>query len=249
MYLPPILYGYSHPITQTVILCLIGLLFVLMRRYRIGLSMVTLGILWVTFCAIPVFVDRLQHGLEDQYAIRPALAYPMVDAIVVLGGDISPHGNIDWNDDTDTTAATRAGFGYLLFKAGRAPLILLSAGEDGALHMARMLEQQGVPPTALLVESRSVTTYENALYSAAILRHEGIRRILLVTSAIHMPRATASFRKQGLDVVPAPVFDSSQNNPYRNNHRWWPQRAELWRCSHILHEYIGLWIYKLRGQA
>ncbi|OOG37784.1 hypothetical protein B0E51_15815 [Rhodanobacter sp. C05] len=249
MYFPPFFYGYSHPITHAVVICLIGLIFVLTRHRRIGLGIVTLGALWVTFCAMPVFVDHLQRGLEDQYAIKPASTYPNEGAIVVLGGDIPPHENSDWNDDTNITAATRAGFGYLLFRAQRAPLVLLSAGDGGAQDMARMLEQQGVPSTALLIEDRSKTTYENALYSAAILRHQGIQRILLVTSALHMPRAVASFRKQGMDVVPAPAFSSQLNSPFRDNHRWRPQRAELWRCSHILHEYLGLWIYKLRGLA
>jgi uncharacterized SAM-binding protein YcdF (DUF218 family) len=248
MYFPPFFYGYSHPITHAVIICVIGLLFVLIHRYRIGLGIVALGVFWVTSCAMPVFVDHLQRGLEGSYAFRPASTYPAEDAIVVLGGDIPSHGNGDWNDDIDLTATTRAGFGYLLFEAKRAPLILLSAGEGGALHMARMLEQQGVPSAAILIEDRSTTTYENAHYSAAILRHKGIQHVLLVTSASHMPRAFASFRKQGLDVLPAPA-GSSWRDSLRNIHQWRPQRTELWRCSHILHEYIGLWIYELRGQA
>src|SRR5690606_16011887 len=96
-----------------------------------------------------------------------------------------------------------------LYKAGRAPLIVLSgAALEGKLSEAQMmanaLKQQDIPASAMLLESRSFTTYENALYTADELRHRNIQQVLLVTSALHMPRAMAVFRKQGISAIASP---------------------------------------------
>ena len=208
-----------------------------------------IGFLWLVACATPVFTAWLDWGLEYGFPQANAATYPKVDAIVVIGGD-NPHGEQqDWDDDEGPMAATRVGFGYLLYKTGKAPIILLSAGAGGAQRMAAMLERQGVPSSALRIESRSSNTYENAVYSSQLLAGEKLRRILLVTSPIHMLRATASFRKQGLEVIPAPSRNSFSVNKSPTADPWRPQRAVLWLSHHTLHEYIGLGVYLLSGRA
>ena len=70
--------------------------------------------------------------------------------------------------------------------------------------MARvMTEDFGVTPR--WVEPRSTTTWENAAFSAALLRAEGIRSVYVVTHAWHMPRAAQAFAAAGLEMTPAPV--------------------------------------------
>ena len=86
--------------------------------------------------------------------------------------------------------------------AGRAPKVLLSGGAlegdvSEARGMAHAIRQQGVPETALILENSSRTTYENAAMTEDQLKARGIGKILLVTSALHMPRAMAAFAKQG----------------------------------------------------
>jgi uncharacterized SAM-binding protein YcdF (DUF218 family) len=66
------------------------------------------------------------------------------------------------------------------------------------------LEQEGVPPSKIWTEEQSRSTYENALYSAKLLHGSGIHRIALVMEADSMLRAELCFRKQGLEVTPAP---------------------------------------------
>lgn len=207
------------------------------------------GLLWLVACATPVSTTWLTGSLERQYPPRDAATYPKVDAIVVIGGDSPLSEQQDWSDEEGPMATTRVGFGYLLYKAGKAPIILLSGGSGGAQRMAAMLEQQGVPPSALRIEGRSSNTYENALYSSHMLADEKLRRILLVTSPMHMPRAIASFRKQGLEVIPASARTSPAAKPLLATDKWWPQRAVLWLNHHILHEYIGLAVYVLSGRA
>ena len=242
-------YDLCYPTSQTLILAIIGLLLWINRRHRTGIAFLAVGLLWLVACATPAFTTWLNEGLEHRYLPRDVAAYPKVDAIVVIGGD-SPRGEPqDWGDEEGPMATTRVGFGYLLYKAGKAPIILLSAGSGGAQRMAAMLEQQGVPPSALRIESRSSNTYENAVYSSQMLANENLRRILLVSSPIHMLRATATFRKQGLEVIPAPTRNSLSVNKASAADTWWPQRSVLWISHHILHEYIGLGVYMLSGRA
>lgn len=242
-------YDLCYPTSQTLLLAIIGLLLWIKRQHRTGIAFLAVGLIWLVACATPAFTTWLDGGLEHRYPPRGAATYPKVDAIVVIGGDSPVSEQQDWSDEAGPIATTRVGFGYLLYKAGKAPIIVLSAGMGGAQRMAAMLEQQGVPSSALRIESRSSNTYENAVYSSQLLTHENLHRILLVTSPIHMLRATASFRKQGLDVVPAPARNNLSTTTSPATDTWWPQRSVLWISHHILHEYIGLGVYVLSGRA
>ncbi len=242
-------YELCYPTSQTLLLAIFGLLLWIRRWRRTGIAFLAAGLFWLVACATPAFTTWLGEGLERQYPPRSVASYPQADAIVVIGGDSLLDEPQDWSDEEGPMATTRVGFGYLLYKAGKAPVILLSAGSGGAQRMANMLEQQGVPPSVLRIEARSNSTYENALYASQLLAKANLRKILLVTSPMHMLRATASFRKQGLQVIPAPARLPRSADSAPASGAWWPQRSTLWLSHHILHEYIGLWVYKLSGKA
>lgn len=242
------LYRLLRPLFPALILAILGILCVNWRRYRIATGSLLLGALWMWLCCTPAFAIWLQQRLAHQYPQKAAAAYPKVDAIVVLGGGELPRAGSDWGDDPTDTQATRAGFGLQLFMSSRADIILLSGGEQEAMQMAHELQQQGVPANALQTENASMSTYQNALYSAAILRREKLQRILLVTSAMHMPRALACFKRQGLTAIPAPAVGTDRESPHIS-HLWRPQRAALRLSDRCLREYLGLWCYKLLGWA
>lgn len=162
------------------------------------------------------------------------------------GGEVPAFGN-GWDDDLADVQSTRIGFGLELYRVGRAPVMLLTGGEREASQMAQRLLQQGVPATALLTENLSMTTYQNALYSAPILRQHRLQRLLLATSAMHMPRAAATFRRQGFTVIPAPAADAPVRA--RKGSAWLPQHGALRQSGRCLREYIGLWVYEWRGWA
>jgi uncharacterized SAM-binding protein YcdF (DUF218 family) len=113
--------------------------------------------------------------------------------------------------------------------------------------MRDFLVQYGVPENLISLEDRSTSTYENALYSAAILRPRAIRRILLVTDAVHMLRARRTFEKLGFDVIPAPCR-------FHPVYQWGPEdflpslHAIAWN-EEVMHEAAGLLWYVLRGRA
>ena len=97
-----------------------------------------------------------------------------------------------------------------LYKAGKAPVILVTGGSaqgdrSEAQVMRDILEVMGVPRGVILMEERSRNTHDNAVYSTELLQQRELRRILLVTSAFHMRRALALFEGRGLEVIPAPA--------------------------------------------
>ncbi len=126
------------------------------------------------------------------------------DCIVVLGCRIAPSG---WPAGP---AARRAAMGASAFFAGVAPRILVSGGRRWgssveARALARALCGAGVPRGAVIEELCSLSTYENAIFSAAILARLGARRAAVVTCPWHMARALGDFRAAGVDALPMPT--------------------------------------------
>ena len=88
-----------------------------------------------------------------------------------------------------------------LWQAKRAPVIFASGSYD-ASRMLQRFQEKGIPKSALDGEDCSLTTPENALFTAAILKPRGIQRILLVTDGPHMWRSLLDLRDQGFTVIP-----------------------------------------------
>ena len=95
-----------------------------------------------------------------------------------------------------------------------------------------------MPAAAIVMESASRDTRENAGLTRAILAQRGYRRVLLVTSALHMPRALAKFRAEGIDAIPAPTDHEAQGVTTVSD--WIPSTTALDGTSRALKEWIGL---------
>ena len=112
------------------------------------------------------------------------------DMLVVLGGD----------------AEARTPLAAELFHQGWAPKLLLS-GRGDYVWVREGLIDSGVPADRILVETRSASTRENALFSAPILRAQGVRRAIIVTSWEHSARALRTFQRfaPGFDFTVTPT--------------------------------------------
>jgi uncharacterized SAM-binding protein YcdF (DUF218 family) len=117
------------------------------------------------------------------------------DAIVVLGCALRPGG------EPSPALQRRAALGICLYRAGRAPLLLLSGGGGEAVAMRQMALAAGVPEPALLCETGSRNTAENACFAASLLYERGLARVVLVSHAAHLLRARLLFRLCGVRVV------------------------------------------------
>ena len=121
--------------------------------------------------------------------------------------------------------------------------------------MAILMELMGIPRSAMVLESKALNTYENAVQVKEILEQKNIKQILLVTSAVHMPRSLAIFRHQGIDAIPAPTdFTVSDRNLIENQLSTQsrilgliPAADNLSNTTQAIREYIGIFVYRLKG--
>jgi uncharacterized SAM-binding protein YcdF (DUF218 family) len=119
--------------------------------------------------------------------------------------------------------------------------------------MAAIAEIMGVPAKAIIQESESLNTRENAVNTKLILDKREINKILLVTSALHMPRSLEIFRKVGFECIAAPTDFLTVNN---ENNRGWasvldllPSADALKNTTNAIKEYVGSFVYRLSGWA
>lgn len=174
-----------------------------------------------------------------------------VDAIVVLSGGVfgKEYGRPYWVPHFDTFR--RCEHAAWLFHSWHNVPVLASGGSDGpgrrpfSTEMRELLLQAGIPDEMIWTEDHSRNTYENAVFSAQILRGHGVSRIALVVDARSMLRAAACFRKQGITVVPA----ASEFLDMRSSWEYWlPNSESIAQNEVTLHESVALVWYWLCGR-
>lgn len=194
------------PIGITLILIAVGL--VAKRRW-----LVIAAALWLWLCSIPLIGDNLARLVEAAAVRIPAAEAPAADAIVVLsGGRVVAPGPArvsEWSDPD------RFFGGLELFQAGKAPLLILTGGWSPSEPTAPLegdvsavwAKAFGVPEDRVVTTGPVVNTLEEARAVATLAgsRSPPLRRILLVTSAFHMPRAARLFQSAGFEVIPFSV--------------------------------------------
>lgn len=239
-----------YPLSLSLLLAVIGALFLHCRWRRVGYCILCLAWGWLYLCSTALFANFLMSVLERDYPPRAMSAVPAVDAIVLLGGGTrgDTHMGVlaDLNEHGDRLVHATA-----LYKAGKAPLILLSGGSlqgvrPEAEQMRDILSVMGVPRSDIVLEPLSRNTHENAVYSAQLLRQRELRRVLLVTSAFHMRRAMGVFRSQGVQAIPAPT-DFKRLVGEGVVPSWLPGTGNLSRSTQALHEMLGYQVYRWRG--
>ena len=199
--------------------------------------------LWLL--ATPAVSDLLRYSLERRFPPQEPASLPTADAIVVLGGGLTPSNRRNPSPDLGR-AADRYWHAFRLWRAGRAPEILISGGAlpwtnasaseaDAAVDL---LADFGMPTRRVLLEPGSLNTRQNADLSVEILRGRGATRILLVTSALHMRRALVQFERTGLEVIPAATDHEVADQP-PGLLRWLPDSEALDGSRRALKEYLG----------
>lgn len=236
-------------------LVLAGCGLLLRRRWpRAGRSLMigSLAILYVISTnAGALLLARPLEALTTAFdASRPSGA----GAIVVLGaGTVENAVEYGGVDVPDSVALVRLQYAAYLQHATGLPLLASGgnpSGEQGVqaigASMARALREDFRTPVAW-TEERSVDTEQNAAMSAAILKDAGVRRVLLVTHAMHMPRAREAFVRHGIEVVDAPTLFLSRAR--LSVYALLPSASGLYRSYYAIHEWIGLLWYRMRARA
>ncbi|MFT4519920.1 MAG: uncharacterized SAM-binding protein YcdF (DUF218 family) [Halioglobus sp.] len=243
---------FVHPLSQSFLLCLLAWVLGRFGWQRRSSAVLLLGLSWLYLCSTALFANFLMGSLERDYGSRAMSAVERADIIVLLGGATRGYTHMSTLPDLNQQA-DRLIHAVALYKAGKAPTILVSGGSPAggpseARQMRDLLEVMGVPPGDVILEERSRNTHDNAVNTAEILRAMKKRRVLLVTSAFHMRRAQALFVAQGISAVPA-ATDYQQVVVKSVLPKWIPLPAvgNLSRTTHAMHEIIGYWVYRWRG--
>jgi uncharacterized SAM-binding protein YcdF (DUF218 family) len=208
-----------------------------------------LGGFWLM--SLPIVVQWSAAQLERE----PPLARDQwsslgqrAEAIVVLGSG-RERGDVAWGADQPTgIGLERQRYAARLAKASGLPL-LTSGGlhygtppSEAQLMADSLREDFGV--TVRWQEGESRTTWENAQFTAQVLLPQGVKRVVVVTQAAHMPRAVWSFRKAGFEVVPAPVGFLGGDNA-RPLGGWMPEFKSIWQSGQLMNEAVGQVGYSL----
>jgi len=259
LYLSKLLPLFFYPLGLACVLMIVALVTLWKRpRWAAGALALALTILLVGSNG---WVSRfLVRSLEWQNL--PHAELPNAEAIVVLGGAtkpaIPPRPAVDLSEEGD-----RVLYGAQLYQQKKAPVVIVSGGRihwygsgpSESADMATILSQMGVPASAIIQDPDSLNTYENAVNVRKILEARGIRQVLLVTSAMHMPRSLLIFKHQGIAAIPAPTdflvteneLQQLQSSPQATLLNMLPNSDRLQQLTRALKEYIGLLVYRFRG--
>lgn len=235
-----------------MLLLVCGVLAALAQRKRAALLMTGAGLAWVVLWSLPITTLYLGGKLENMYPYHPAESQESADVIMVLGGNTQAN-RANWFEPYNRATATdRVDRAQNLFLAGKAPRILLSGGAlegrvSEAQGMAKVLKLRGIPDSALILENESRNTYENIRLSQPMLGQLGKPKVLVVTSALHMPRAMAVFESMGINAVPASVAPQIVPPDDYTLYPWLPHTRSLEASRSIIKEYFGLFGYWIRG--
>jgi uncharacterized SAM-binding protein YcdF (DUF218 family) len=216
----------------------------------IGLGAVTL----LAVLSLPIVAVTIARIWETPLgSLKELESSGPFDAIVVLGGSVSPRSStvehLELNGSVERLVAAAR-----LQRAGIAPKVLFTGGSGDiadqtkkeAPFAAAMLKLLGVSETSLILESESRNTYENATLSKPLLDAVGAKRVVLVTSAWHMRRSAAIFRKAGYDFVPYAADSVIEPSTFPRS--LVPEAEALELSTRLLTEFVGLTAYRILGR-
>ncbi len=259
LFLSKLLPLFLYPLGLACLLMVVALV-MWWRRSRLVPVPIALALILLLGGSSGWVANGLTKSLEWQY--MPRVALPTADAIVVLGGATKsafpPRPGVDLSESGD-----RVLYGAQLYREGKAPVVIASGGRinwrgggpSESADMAEIMKTLGVPTSAILQDPASLNTHQNAVNVKKIMKERGIQRVLLVTSAMHMPRSLKIFQRQGIEAIPAPTdflvtqhdLEESSNTTEAIVLNLLPDTDRLDKTTRALKEYIGTVVYRLRG--
>lgn len=226
------------------------------RRGAVHVAQASFNLLVVTLLLLALFPvgEWLLYPLENRFPHNPQLPQK-IDGIMVLGGPESVTRSAAWNQVELKDSAERFLAGMALARRYPEAKLVFTSGTGsmryqqykGADIGKQLFEEQGVDLSRILLERNSRNTYENALFSKALVKPRPGENWLLVTTASHMPRSVGIFCQAGWPMIPYPV----------DHHTW---RGNLFRIDfglarHLnelalgVNEWVGLVAYRSTGKT
>lgn len=251
-----ILFLLLQPSSLAVIAIASGL--AMMRRWpRRGFRLATGGLSFMVVAGLLPVGNLLLLPLEQRFAnVRAPDAEPPARGIIILGGFedgwvSGGRGGLAVNEAAERLTeglrlARRLANAEVIFTGGVGGL--LGLGEDAASPVGDFLEEAGIARDRIKLEAKPRNTHENALFTRDLVKPQAGERWLLVTSAYHMPRSVAVFRRAGFEVAAYPVdFRTRDGGDFLKPFERIP--AGLERLDLAAKEWIGLVAYFVSGRT
>ena len=226
----------------------VGLL-LLWRKPRTGKIVAWSGLLLWLFLTTPVGTDLLSAPLESYPVITPQ-GLSSVQAIVILaGGQRRVNEEFGGHASVNRLTLERVRYGARLARQTKLPVLLSGGAPTGSIPESVLMAETfktdfGLQPKWL--ETRSLDTEDNAVFSAEILKKAGITRVALVTHAAHMRRAVGEFQAAGLQVVAAPLSFMSDGPRGEEFFDYMPNMSSAYTGWYAMHEWFGVIAQKIR---
>ena len=244
---------FASPINLLLFAALIGVLLCFGRRARFGRGLALIAILVLVAAATLPVGKLLIAPLEDRFPL-PSPDLPAPEGIIVLGGAIDDGVSkarretvFDEGGERLTEAvvlAKRYPEARVVYTSGSASFTPATSTE--ALQARKLMSQMGIAPERITIEDRSRNTDENARFTRALVRPKPGEVWLLVTSAIHMPRAMGVARKLGWPMLPWP--SDYITGPHRASADF-NIAGNLGAVDYAVHEWIGGLAYRVAGKS
>ena len=239
---------YIYPLTLFLWLVILAVLIRYQKKASLWFLFVTFGIYCIF--STPIVSLHMIESLEQRFLPVPIDKSPTADAIVVLGGSLagpdSPRIDIELTGSSD-----RILHAARLYRARKAPIVIAAGGAEDtkpeAYAMKALLAEWGVPKKNVIIETESLNTYRNAVNSKALMDKRKVKSILLVTSAIHMSRALATFRALEINAIPSPTDYMETDRKKYEIKDFLPNLDALGDTSLAIKEYLGILAYRWRG--
>ena len=210
-----------------------------------------LGLAVLLVCALPATGTYVWKTLEADYPYQPIASVEPADAVVVLSGmlggfEVQGEAVPEWGESVDRLFA-----GVALYKAGKAPLVMFTRGywpwlnlpPEGEL-LAKQAIQLGVPDSNILLTDLVGNTEDEAREVKNLMTFGGLKRVILVTSSYHMPRARMLFTRAGVETVPYAV--DFQGQGVLDWMSWVPSAGGFSNTSDGVRELIGRLYYRVK---
>ncbi len=217
---------------------------------RKRLLIFSLGLL--LFFTNPFIINQLLKNWEPKSSVDNKKFY---DTGIILSGFMSldkENGSLSFNEAVD-----RLTEGLILYRTGRIKTILISGGSgsmiddtrESMLAKAFLVNNCGIPDSVVYIDTVSRNTYENALESKKLMHAEGMKSAIIITSAWHMRRAEGCFNNLGMDVDIHPTDGLFNIQKFYLSDLIIPDTRTIVKWENLMHEIVGVIIYKLHGYS
>ena len=243
---------YLHKILPLIVSPLFLIIFLIILGMIFKSKKITLfGIIILIFCSLPIISSKLINYLEKDYILQDALTIDNADAIVVLSGmlktiKVNDKLKYEFSDGVDRILS-----GIDLFKNNKASLLILTKGQvpwslgipEGE-YLKEFAVKFGVPKESILLTDNVQNTDQEAK-SVKKLLNSNDAKVILITSAFHMPRAKKVFEASNIKVIPFAVdfINSHQKITFMS---FIPSAGALSGTSFFVREMIGRLYYNLK---